>query len=117
MNQIQSGSCVGENVTREILKDLIVYRTNVLYQCVETEEQYVLYTICLFTYIAELHGNVSKDSHRIITDNVTVVLKSTMQGQFAMYLFQKIYDRQKTKAILKRVAFCAVGILWFVKRF
>ena len=57
---------------------------NALYQNAKTKEQYVFYTICLFTYIAELCKNVSKESHGLIIDNVIVVLKSIKHGQFTM---------------------------------
>ena len=36
-----------------------------------------------------------------------------------MSLFQKMYDREKTKTILKKVALLAAlaaGVLWFVKK-
>ena len=46
----------------------------------ETEEQHVLYTVCLFTYVAELCKNVQVESHRIVADNVIVVLKIYGKG-------------------------------------
>ena len=135
----------GENVTKDILKDLIKYRaspnshlpdfplkvrmrkisekikiemdvkdpfkpedllTNLqalegvihaLYLHAETEEQHVLYTVCLFTYVAELCKNVQVESHDLIADKVIYDLKSTEKGLFALSLFQKMYDREKTK--------------------
>ena len=92
---------------------------NALYQNAKTKEQYVFYTICLFTYIAELCKNVSKESHSLIIDNVIVVLRSIRHGQFTMSLFQKMYEWEKTKVTLKRVALCAVataGLLCLIKK-
>ena len=157
----------GENVTKDILKDLIKYRaspkshppdfplkvtmrkisekikiemdvkdpfkpedllTNLqalegvifaLYLHAETEEQQVLYTVCLFTYVAELCKNVQVESRDLIADKVIYVLKSTEKGLFALSLFQKMYDREKTKTTLKKVTLLMVltaGVLWFVKK-
>ena len=157
----------GENVTKDILKDLIKYRaspkshppdfplkvtmrkisekikiemdvkdpfkpedllTNVqalegvihaLYLHAETEEQHLLYTVCLFTYVAEMCKNVQVKSRDLIADKVIYVLKSTEKGLFALSLFQKMYDREKTKTTLKKVTLLMVltaGVLWFVKK-
>ena len=155
----------GETVTKDILKDLIAYRTSTsmsactdsvkkrvrklsdkikidmgvkdkpndlltnvealkavirsLYLHAETEEQHLLYTVCLFTYVAEMCKNLSVGSHELIADKVIYVLKSTEKGFFALSLFQKMYDREKTKATLKEVALLMVltaGVLWFVKK-
>ena len=95
------------------------YLMNALYQNAKTKEQYVFYTICLFTYIAELCKNASKESHRLIADNVIVVLKSNLQGQYVLHLFQKMYEWEKTKSTLKKITLCAavtVGIFWFMKK-
>ena len=99
----------------QALEDLIT----VLFLKAETDEQYVIYTICLFTYIAELCKNVSKESHRLIADNVIVVLKSNTKGQLVLHLFQKMYEWEKTKSTLKKITLCAavaVGIFWFMKK-
>ena len=90
-----------------------------LYLHAETEEQYVLYTVCLFTYVGKLCKNLSVETHELIADKVIYALKSTGKGLFAMYLFQKMYDREKTKTTLKKVALLAVlraGVLWFAKK-
>ena len=156
----------GENVTKDILKDLIVYRTSTslsectdsvkkrmrklsdkikiemdvkdpltptdlltnveapkagirsLYLHAETEEQYVLYTVCLFTYVGKLCKNLSVETHELIADKLIYVLKSTVKGRIAMSLFPKMYEREKTKTTLKKVALLAVltaGVLWFAK--
>ena len=155
----------GESVTRDILNDLIAYRTSTplndctgslkkrirklsdkikidsgvkdksedllanaqalkgvihaLYLHAETEEQHVLYAVCLFTYVAELCKNVQVGSHELIADKVIVVLKSTVKGRIAMSLFRRMNAREKTKTILKKVALLAIitaGVLWFVKK-
>ena len=90
-----------------------------LYLHAETEEQHVLYTVCLFTYVGKLCKNLSEESHGLITDKVIYVLKSTEKGLFAMSLFQKMYDWEKTKTTLKKVAllaFLTAGVLWFMKK-
>ena len=155
----------GETVTKDILKDLIAYRTSTsmsactdsvkkrvrklsdkikidmgvkdkpndlltnvealkavirsLYLHAETEEQHVLYTVCLFTYVSKLCKNLSVGSHELIADKVIYVLKSTEKGLFAMSLFQKMYDREKIKATLKKVTLLIIltaGVLWFAKK-
>ena len=90
-----------------------------LYLHAETEEQHVLYTVCLFTYVSKLCKNLSVGSHELIADKVIYVLKSTEKGLFALSLFQKMYDREKTKTTLKKVTLLMVltaGVLWFVKK-
>ena len=155
----------GETVTKDILKDLIAYKTSTslndstdsvkkrirklsdkikidmgvkdkpndlltnaqvlkafirsLYLHAKTEEQHVLYTVCLFTYVGKLYKDLSVGSHELLADKVIYVLKSTEKGLFAMSLFQKMYDREKTKTTLKKVALLMVltaGVLWFVKK-
>ena len=84
----------------------------------DTEERHVLYTVCLFTYVGKLCKNLSVGSQELIADKVVYVLKFTEKGLFAMSLFPKMYEREKTKATLKKVALLAVltaGVLWFVK--
>ena len=91
-----------------------------LYMHAETEEQHVLYTVCLFTYVAELCKNVQVESHRIVADNVIVVLKSTVKGRIAMSLFRRMNDREKTKTILKRafiMGTAVIGTLWLLRRY
>ena len=91
-----------------------------LYMHAETEEQHILYTVCLFTYVAELCKNVQVESHRIVADNVIVVLKSTVKGRIAMSLFRRMNDREKTKTILKRafiMGTAVIGTLWLLRRY
>ena len=158
----------GENETKDILKDLIMYRASskchppsctvkvkmrkmsdkikiemdvkdpfkpedllanvqalegvirALYLHAETQEQHVLYTVCLFTYIGELCKNVPVESHRIVVNNVIVVLKSTVKGRIAMSLFRQMNDRERTKTILKRafiMGTLAIGTLWLLRRY
>ena len=75
----------------QALEDLIT----VLYLHAKTEEQQVLFTVGLFTLIAESCKNVSKDSHRIVVDNAIVILKSTVKGRFTMSAFDQMYAREK----------------------
>ena len=49
----------------QALEDLI----NVLYINAKSEEQYLFYTLALFTYIAELCKKVSKQSHGLIVES------------------------------------------------
>ena len=63
--------------------------------------------------------NVQVESRDLIADKVIYVLKSTEKGLFALSLFQKMYDREKTKTTLKKVTLLMVltaGVLWFVKK-
>ena len=53
-----------------------------LYPHAETEEQHVLYTVCLFTYVGKLCKDLSVGSHELIADKVIYVLKSTEKGLF-----------------------------------
>ncbi len=92
----------------------------VLYQNASTKEHYIFSTITLFTYIAEMCKDVSEESHYLITENVIVVLKSSIQGQFAMLLIDKMYQHEKVKTILKRVTLCSIclgvlGLVWYLQ--
>ena len=91
-----------------------------LYLYAETEEQHVLYTVCLFTYVAELCKNVQVELHRIVADSLIVVLKSTVKGRIAVSLFRQMNDRERIKTILKRAFMTGtvvISTLWLLRRY
>lgn len=168
--QGSSSQIIGEDITRELLKDIILYRTSKqltdkcktplkqmlreisdfmksdmenikepmkleyllgntlalenlileLYRHAESKEQHILYTVALFTYIAEMCKNVSEESQPLIVDNVIVTLKSTLKGKFSMYILHRINEWENVKKVLINLAFCTFimfgGLIWFMKK-
>ena len=55
-----------------------------LYLHAENEEQHILYTVCLFTYVGKVCKNLSVGSHELIADKVIFVLKSTRKRTFRL---------------------------------
>ena len=118
----------GETVTKDILKDLIAYKTSTMLNdstdSVKKRIRKLSDKIKIDMGVKNKpNGKLCKDlsvgSHEMIADKVIYVLKSTEKGFFAMFLFQKMYDREKTKTTLKNVALMVVltaGVSWFVKK-